>query len=202
LILIKNSTEYQSEGATQVFIYTGNTHFLFANIANAFDRLNLNIQNARLFSTASNKTLFTFMVLETNGTLIKKNSPRMAEITNLLKDYSLPVEKPAKAKRHTSRQLRHFIHATETSLTNPENFPYSILEVLCPDRPGLLAKVADIFVDKNIILHDAKITTLGENVEDIFFITNKYNKPITSKKVSEELQNLIKQKLDATLNAA
>ena len=202
LILIKNSTEYQSEGATQVFIYTGNTHFLFANIANAFDRLNLNIQNARLFSTASNKTLFTFMVLETNGTLIKKNSLRMAEITNLLKDYSLPVEKPAKAKRHTSRQLRHFIHATETSLTNPENFPYSILEVLCPDRPGLLAKVADIFVDKNIILHDAKITTLGENVEDIFFITNKNNKPITSKKVSEELQNLIKQKLDATLNAA
>jgi len=202
LILIKNTTEHQSEGATQVFIYTQNSHFLFANIAHAFDRLNLNIQNARLFNTQSNKALLTFMVLETNGSPIKKNSPRMSEITTLLKEYSLPLKKPSKNKQHTSRQLRHFNRATETSLTNSDNFPYSILEVLCPDRPGLLAKVVNIFVEKNIILHNAKITTLGENVEDVFFITDKNNKPITSKKTSEELQTLIKQKLDSTLNAA
>lgn len=202
LILIKNSTEHQSEGATQVFIYTQNSHFLFANIANAFDRLNLNIQNARLFNTESNKALITFMVLETNGTLIKKNSPRMSEIVTLLKEYSLPLERPSKNKQHTPRQLRHFSRATETSFTNPEKFPYSILEVLCPDRPGLLAKIANIFVEKNIILHDAKITTLGENVEDVFFITNKNDKPITNKKASEELQAIIKEKLDASLKAA
>ncbi len=201
LILIKNSTEHQSEGATQVFIYTQNSHFLFANIANAFDRLNLNIQNARLFNTASNKALLTFMILETNGTLIKKNSQRMYEIVTLLKEYALPVEKPSKNKQHTPRQLRHFSRATETSFANPEKFPYSILEVLCPDRPGLLAKVANIFVEKNIILHNAKITTLGENVEDVFFITNKNNKPI-SKKNSEELQALIKERLNASLNGA
>lgn len=202
LILINNSTKYQSEGASKVFIYTQNSHYLFANIANAFDRLNLNIQNAQLFNTASNKALLTFMVLETNGSLIKKNSPRMAEIINLLKEYALPVEKPSKNKQHTPRQLRHFNRATETSFTNPENFPYSIIEVLCSDRPGLLAKIANIFVEKNIILHNAKITTLGENVEDVFFITNKNNKPITNKKVIEELQSLIKQKLDTTLKAA
>lgn len=202
LILIKNSTEHKFEGATQVFIYTQNSHFLFANIANAFDRLNLNIQNARLFNTESNRALLTFMVLETNGALIKKNSPRMSEIINLLKEYSLPIEKQPKNKQHTSRQLRHFSRATETSFTNPENFPYSILEVLCPDRPGLLAKIANLFVEKNIIIHDAKITTLGENVEDVFFITNKNNKPITNKKTSDELQTLIKEKLDASLKAA
>ena len=202
LILIKNSTEHQSEGATQVFIYTENTHFLFANIANAFDRLNLNIQNARLFNTTANKALFTFMVLETNDALIKKNSSRMTEIINLLKKYALPIEIPLKQKQQTSRQIRHFNRATETSLTNPENFPYSILEVLCSDRPGLLARIANIFIEKNIILHNTKITTLGENVEDVFFITNKNNKPISNKKAAEELQSLIKQRLDANLKAA
>ncbi len=55
LVLIKNTTEHHSEGATQIFIYTGNSRFLFANIANAFDRLNLNIQDARLFNNASKK---------------------------------------------------------------------------------------------------------------------------------------------------
>ncbi|MDG2091317.1 MAG: [protein-PII] uridylyltransferase [Gammaproteobacteria bacterium] len=202
LILINNSTKYQSEGASKVFIYTQNSHYIFANIVNAFDRLNLNIQNARLFNTASNKALLTFMVLETNGTLIKKNSPRMEEIISLLKEYALPIEKPSKNKKHTSRQVRHFNRETETSFTNPENFPYSILEVLCSDRPGLLAKVANIFIEKNIVLHNAQITTLGENVEDVFFITNKKNKPITNKKLSDELQTLIKEKLNATLKAA
>ena len=202
LILINNNTKYQSEGASKIFIRTQNSAYLFANIVNAFDRLNLNIQNARLFNTASNKKLLTFMVLETNGTLIKKNSPRLEEVTSLLKKYALPIERPSKNKQHNSRQVRHFNRATETSFTNPKNFPYSILEVLCSDRPGLLAKVANIFIEKNIILHNAQITTLGENVEDIFFITNKKNKPITNEKVKKELQALIKEKLNATLKAA
>ncbi len=202
LILINNSTEHQYEGATQVFIYAQNSHFLFANVANAFDRLNLNIQNARIYNNASNKALLTFMILETDGTPIKKNSPRMTEIKELLDKYVVPVEKGSINKPHTSRQLRHFTHATETSFTNPENLPYSVLEVLCPDRPGLLAKVANIFVQKNIILHNAKITTLGENVEDVFFITDSSNKPITNLKKAEELENEIKQTLDATLSAA
>jgi len=202
LILINNSTEHQFEGATQVFIYTQNTHFLFANVANAFDRLNLNIQNARIYQTASNKALLTFMILETDGTPIKKNSERMLEIKDMLEKYAVPVEKSSVKKAHTSRQLRHFTHATETSFTNPENLPYSVLEVLCPDRPGLLAKVANIFVQKNIILHNAKITTLGENVEDVFFITDNQDRPITDMNKAKELEAEIKQILDATLNAA
>jgi len=120
----------------------------------------------------------------------------------MLEKYAVPVEKSSVKKAHTSRQLRHFTHATETSFTNPENLPYSVLEVLCPDRPGLLAKVANIFVQKNIILHNAKITTLGENVEDVFFITDNQDRPITDMNKAKELEAEIKQILDATLNAA
>ncbi len=202
LIQIKNSSKHQYEGATQVFIYTRNSHFLFANVANAFDRLNLNIQDARIYHTASNMALLTFMILETDGAPIKKNSDRMTEIRNLLLEYARPLEKTANNKAHMPRQLRHFNRATETTFNNPENLPYSVLEVLCPDRPGLLAKVANIFVEKRIILHNAKITTLGENVEDVFFITDENDKPIRDKTLAKELQALIKEKLDATLNAA
>jgi [protein-PII] uridylyltransferase len=202
LILINNSTEHQFEGATQVFIYTQNTHFLFANVANAFDRLSLNIQDARIYQNASNKALLTFMILETDGTPIKKNSERMLEIKDMLEKYAVPIEKSSVKKAHTSRQLRHFTHATETSFTNPDNLPYSVLEVLCPDRPGLLAKVGNIFVQKNIILHNAKITTLGENVEDVFFITDNKNQPITDLDKAKELEAEIKLTLDATLSAA
>ncbi|MFT4813023.1 MAG: UTP:GlnB (protein PII) uridylyltransferase, partial [Paracoccaceae bacterium] len=41
-----------------------------------------------------------------------------------------------------------------------------------------------------------RITTLGERVEDLFFITDKHDKPITSSEFSDQLQEDIKAKLE------
>ena len=75
--------------------------------------------------------------------------------------------------------------------------PYSILEVLCPDRPGLLAVIGHIFVDMGIRLHNAKITTLGENVEDVFFITDNLDQPLHDPALIDNLQSRIRTRLDA-----
>ena len=48
----------------------------------------------------------------------------------------------------------------------------TVLEVSSPDRPGLLALIGRIFVDFNLELQAAKIQTLGERVEDVFFLTD------------------------------
>jgi len=198
LVLIKNNSENRSEGATQVFIYTQNSHFLFANIATAFDRLNLNIQDARIYTTDSDYSMTTFMVLETNGQPIGKNPQRLEEINRTLINYVSAKSAQRPAERHRpSRKLRQFTRKTETTLSNFNDTPYTILEVLCPDRPGLLAKVAGIFVEMGITLHNAKITTLGENVEDVFFITDSDNEPLMDPDVGRKLQDDIKKLLDA-----
>jgi [protein-PII] uridylyltransferase len=200
LILIKNNTENKNEGATQIFIYTQNSHFLFANIATALDRLNLNIQDARIYTTDSDYSMTNFMVLESDGKPIGKNPQRMEEINKTLNNYvsSTKALKPTE-KHRPSRKHRQFTHRTDTTLSNHEHTPYSILEVLCTDRPGLLAKVAGIFVEMDITLHTAKITTLGENVEDVFFITDPDNNPITDKIAGQKLQDEIKKNLDAEI---
>ncbi len=76
-----------------------------------------------------------------------------------------------------------------------------MLEVLCPDRPGLLAKVAGIFVEMGIRLHNAKITTLGENVEDVFIISDQNNEAITDPTIQEKLQETICKQLDAEVRS-
>src|SRR5690606_24202599 len=50
LIVIRNSTPHRFEGATQVVVKARNSAFLFANLSTAFDRLNLNIQDARMYN--------------------------------------------------------------------------------------------------------------------------------------------------------
>ena len=200
LILIKNSAENRYEGASQVFIYTHNSDFLFANIVTALDRLNLNIQDARIYTTDSDYFMTSFMVLESNGEPIGKNPQRREEINKILKEYvSAQTARKANNNHRPSRIHRQFTRNTHTSLNNNSNIPYSILEVLCPDRPGLLAKVASIFVDMDIRLHNAKITTLGENVEDVFFITDSNNHPIDTDEIGQVLQEEIRKQLDAEI---
>ncbi|MDT8398102.1 MAG: [protein-PII] uridylyltransferase [Pseudomonadales bacterium] len=200
LILIKDSIEHKYEGATQIFIYSSHSRFLFANIATALDKLNLNIQDARIFMSDSEFSMETFMVLEDDGRPIGNNPRRIAEITATLKKYvdtnGLKIDT---GKSRASRKLRHFSRNTETAIINQQSTDYSILEVLCPDRPGLLAKIANIFVEMNITLHNAKITTLGENVEDVFFISDADNNALLDTGLSDRLQNSIRQQLDAEI---
>jgi [protein-PII] uridylyltransferase len=47
----------------------------------------------------------------------------------------------------------------------------STLELYTSDRPGLLSAIADVFSEVQVDLRDARITTFGERVEDLFFIT-------------------------------
>jgi [protein-PII] uridylyltransferase len=198
LIVVRNILLHSYEGATQVFVMATRTAFLFANLSTAFDRMNLNIQDARIYNMAGNKCISTFMVLELDGTPLALNKQRLEEIQGVLHKYVVaPQALPGKQGTSPTRKQRHFTRNTVTTLTNPEGKPYSILEVLCPDRPGLLAVIAHIFVEMNINLLNAKITTLGENVEDVFFITDSKDRPLLDPTISNSLQDKIRQRLDA-----
>ena len=41
------------------------------------------------------------------------------------------------------------------------------------DRPGLLSEVGKVLRDKQVAIHTAKIVTLGERAEDIFYVTDR-----------------------------
>jgi [protein-PII] uridylyltransferase len=75
--------------------------------------------------------------------------------------------------------------------------PYSTLELNCPDQPGILACVGKVFAENDINLQDARITTLGERVEDLFFVTDKDGLPLRDEALKTRLQEQIKQELEA-----
>jgi [protein-PII] uridylyltransferase len=59
-----------------------------------------------------------------------------------------------------------------------------------------LARIGKIFVDFNIELQAAKIQTLGERVEDVFFITDSEQQPITDPELCAAIQHAIREQLD------
>ncbi|MFT4862095.1 MAG: [protein-PII] uridylyltransferase [Pseudohongiellaceae bacterium] len=202
LISVREIADSNGEvGATQVFICTPNADFLFANSAAAFEKLNLNIHGARIFTSHNDYCMDTYAVLEDNGLPVGNNPRRRAEIVALLSEYLRSPNKPIKPPSfRQSRKDKYFAKPVQVAITNGEGKNYSTLEVNCPDQPGILACVGQVFADYSINLKDARITTLGERVEDLFFITDETGKPITSAELMEQLREDVETKLEDHLN--
>ena len=82
------------------------------------------------------------------------------------------------------------------NLTTDASGEHTILEFIAADRPGLLSIIANIFVDLDISLLNARITTLGERVEDLFHITDGEGNPITAEENQAVLRQRIRDELD------
>ena len=110
LILVKDTDAVSSgEGATQVFIYTLNADYLFAICTAAFEKLNLDIQEARIFTSSHNHCMDTFTILEAEGFPIGENVQRKSEIIELLRGSLTGGYKNLKApKIRRTRKEKYF----------------------------------------------------------------------------------------------
>lgn len=193
LILIRQRTE---RGGTEIFIYTHDQDRLFAATAGALDQLGLTIVDARIITARNGYTVNTYIVLEESGEPID-NPHRIEEITALLKRQLAQSPLPApRVTRRARRQLQHFPIPTQITFSDDPRNRRTVLEVVTGDRPGLLSDVGRAFVDCRIRLQNAKIATFGERAEDIFFITDNHNKPITSEADLARLRDTLIAYLD------
>ena len=65
------------------------------------------------------------------------------------------------------------------------------LTIKTRDKPGLLAQIGKAFEELNVRVHKAQIITLGHQVEDVFFITDRENKPFKSRQQQIKLRQRI-----------
>lgn len=197
LVLIKKTTNKELAGATQIFVYSKNQKNVFVAAATALSQLNLSIQDAKIYSSNSGYTIDTFFVLNEDGKPLGNNAALLRQIQQALVDELSLVDNYREViGRRTPRRLKYFASPTRTSLSTDTIRNCSVLEVISPDRPGLLACIGRIFMDFDIHLLNAKIATLGERVEDIFFIVDSHGKPLGDVETCQKLQQEIREQLD------
>jgi len=89
------------------------------------------------------------------------------------------------------RQLKLFAFPPQVYISTDTARQVSVLELEAPDRPGLLARLGRIFLEFDLSLQNAKISTLGERVDDVFFLTDSHNQPLTDPALCARLQQAI-----------
>ena len=197
LVLTRNTQESNIANPTQIFIHTKSGPHLFSVICAELEQLDLSIHDARIYEASDGMSLDTFFVLDSNGNSLADDSERVRHIADKLGNALADVANyPEIASRRTPRQMKSFSTPTETRMSVDDIKNVTVLEVSSPDRPGLLALIGRIFVDFNLELQAAKIQTLGERVEDVFFLTDAEQQPITDPQLCEEIQQAICHELD------
>jgi len=193
LIVLREETE---RGGTEIFVYTRDQDYLFAMITMSLDQLGLDIHDARIITSRHGYTLDTFIVLDESGNAVR-NAYRAQEIISTLKD-QLKQQRfdSIRVSRRIARQLKHFPIPTQVNFSADRHNRYTIAELITADRPGLLARVGRALVKCGVRVQNAKIATIGERVEDVFFITDNNNKPLTIESQFTALRDTIINYLD------
>ena len=183
--------------ATQIFVHAKDRQNIFSITAAVLDKLHLNIQDARLHTTHDNRAFDVFYVLDDEGHPVGDKPQLCNSIIEALREGILdPSSVSFDVQRRTTRQLKNFAVETVASLRNDPETNTTVLEVITPDRPGLLAHLASIFLRYGLNLYNAKITTLGERVEDTFYVTDYNHEPLTDLEFSAKIQETICIELD------
>ncbi len=182
-------------GTTAVMIYARTRRDGFGRTTAVLDQLGLNIVDARITPTGDGFSLDLYHVLEDDGAPITDND-RQSEIEQAIwRSLQRPDDASFAVSRRAPRQARMFNTPTQIALNVDERNRRSVLELTSGDRPGLLCDVGKVLMEERIVLHAAKIMTVGERAEDVFYVTDFENRPLNAAD-SQRLRSRLMQALD------
>ncbi len=165
----------------QVLVYTPDVPDLFARICGFFDHASMGILDARVHTTKplvpkgqdpadfAAHALDTFVVTSPDMADHARETIAMieAELARALQEMR-PLQAPSKAR--VSRRVRHFPFQPRVELQPDDKAQRWLLSVSCSDRVGLLYAIARVLSRHGVNVQLAKVSTLGERVEDTFLI--------------------------------
>ncbi|MCK5360593.1 MAG: [protein-PII] uridylyltransferase, partial [Gammaproteobacteria bacterium] len=188
----------EDTGSTQVLIFTPDVTNLLVMTTAGFDRLNLNIVDARLHTSRIGFALHSYLVLDHNDDAVCDKVEQKEIEDSLTEQLQSPRKGRDPLKAHIPRALKQFPISTRVSFSETPQGNQTLIELIAQDRPGLLYQVAVAFDECGIKLHDARVATFGARIEDIFIVTDLADKPITSSEQQENIRQNITRRLETS----
>jgi [protein-PII] uridylyltransferase len=153
----------------QVLVYAPDQSDLFARICGYFDRAGFSILDARVHTAHNGYALDTFQVV--SATL----PGHYRELTHMVENdlghaivQGGPLPEPG--RKRVSRRVKSFPITPRVTLRPDEKAQRWLLGISASDRAGLLYLVARVLARHGLSVQLAKVSTLGERVEDTFLV--------------------------------
>ena len=171
----------------EIFIFTSNQPGLFFKTVQSFEHLSIETIDSDIHTTndglyALNTFICKHKVL--GGNLIQR------DIQNIQKKIiaAIDSETPKSVAKAKTKTKKVFEYQTKVRITDSSIKTISLITLETLDKPNLLSEVAKIFLDHGVSIDSARITTLGEKVEDNFTVTDEKTKSAISKNKAQQIQ--------------
>ena len=154
----------------EAVLYTPREKRTFAHATAVLDELGMTIVDARIVSLDNERTIVTLVFMELDQR-VDSDDARINKIRRALtRILTAPSDKVAVVTRTLPRQARMFTTKTTVDFSRSTSDDQTVLELRAADRPGLLSTIGHVFIEQGIDIEAAKIVTIGERAEDVFYV--------------------------------
>jgi [protein-PII] uridylyltransferase len=154
----------------QVLVFTPDQADLFARICGHFDQSGFSIQDAKIHTTRTGWALDTFQIVTHMLPEHYRELLSMVE-SGLTQTLEKQGPLPPATRGRVSRRVKSFPITPRVSLEPDDKAQNWLLTISASDRIGLLYSIASVLAHHGLHLRLAKISTLGERVEDSFLVS-------------------------------
>ena len=191
----------QIKNSSLLFIFAPDQTDIFIRITAAIEQRKLDVVAARITSSNDGYVLDTFNLLSSDGTPLTDDTDKEQLISSIEKNLMQDDLSYDFNQQHQARQLKHFDTPTKVLFDHDESHNQTIISIRTADRAGLLTSIGHVFNQQGLVIHDARISTLGEVAEDIFRVTTKGGKVIDSEEKQTQIRAALEEKLGSKLQA-
>ncbi|NBS12828.1 MAG: [protein-PII] uridylyltransferase [Gammaproteobacteria bacterium] len=187
--------------STQVLMSSPNRAHLFADLAACLSDLGLSILDAKLHTSHAGHSLDVFIVQHAStGTAVTSPDDQALLLRSLAAAANGQYQATG-GERRMPRTLKYFTMPASVTITHDLSGQKSLVEVIAPDRSGLLTVIGRVFAEFGLDLYSAKIATLGERVEDVFYVTDERGERLYDTEFVQRLKTRLEAELDAHTGA-
>ncbi len=185
------------EAATELTVLAPDHPRLLSVIAGACAACDANIVDAQIFTTTDGRALDTVIISRAfdGDADEERRGLRIARIIEQALEGSLRLDAALAGKRVKSSRREAFQIEPEVRLDNALSDRFTVIEVECLDRHGLLYDLTHTISELNLDIASAHIATFGERVVDTFYVTDLVGHKLTAK----TRQNRVRRQLSAAI---
>ena len=192
-----NIRQAKQTKTTKVFVYCDEHPNVFSQVTGTLGSLGLTILNADIFTTKNDKVMDTFIIQDHNNQAISDHKMIQHIEDTLLVALKSDSIYPTESNKYTPRHLKAFDRPTEIHFEQDYLNCRTVMEISSMDMPGLLSIIANIIASLHINITHAKISTLGEMIDDIFYLSTPNGENITDQSLLDALKTSLMEALQA-----
>lgn len=200
LVLATSFSTKQFEEITEITVMAPDHPRLLSIIAGACAAAGGNIVDAKIHTTTDGRALDSIFINRAYDNDIDeaRRAERIGSVIEEVLSGQARLPDVIKRGKNTKKRYKAFRITPTVEINNELSDAFTVIEIECLDRPGLLSELTGSLANLSIDIGSAHVVTFGEKANDSFYVRDLVGDKITSKARLEKIRTTLIQVMAQT----